>query len=75
MESIRDVAERIVTLSPGAPDRETLINAVEFNIKCLIGDVLNMVKNINETSLPGKDRLDRINELETKFGIPKRYIL
>lgn len=75
MESIRKVAERIVELSPSAPDKETCINAVRQNIAYLIDDVLKMVKNINETSLPGSDRTNRILELEAKYGIPKTHIL
>jgi hypothetical protein len=75
MESIRKVAKRIVELSPGAVDKETCINAVRMNIYYLIDDVLQIVKNINETSLPGKDRTERIIELEKKYGIPKTHLL
>ena len=75
MESIQKVAERIVNLSPASPDKETLTYAIAYNIKYLIDDVLKMIKNINETSLPGADRTKRIIEMETKFGIPKTHIL
>jgi len=78
MESTYKVSERIVSsLCPNKADEEraNAICGVNQNIKYLIEDVLKMVKNINETSLPGKDRMDRIIEMETKFGIPKTHIL
>lgn len=49
------------------------------NIKHLItwhmDDVLKMVKNINETSLAGSDRINRVIEFESKYGVPKTHII
>lgn len=44
-------------------------------LKYLLDDAFKLVKNINETSLPGKDRTDRLIEIESKLGIPKTHLL
>lgn len=75
MEAIQKVAERIVDLSPSSPDRDTQVYAVNRNIFYLIHDLLALLKNINETSLPGEDRQRRLQELETKYGIPVKHLL
>jgi hypothetical protein len=78
MESIEQVAVRIVSmLCPDKTGQEwkNAVTGVYVNIEYLIDDTLKMVKNINETSLPGKDKMYRILELESKFGIPKTHLL
>lgn len=75
MESIRQVADRIVNLTPSSPDKETASNAVAQNIWYLIDDAFALIKNINETSLPGSDRINRIMELKTKYGLPVKNLL
>lgn len=52
-------------------DAEILRESLQY----FIGDVLKMVKNINETSLNGRDRLERVIELEKRFGIPKTNLI
>lgn len=46
-----------------------------MNIWYLMDDVFALVKNINDTSLPGTDRNERIMELKTKYGLPVKHLL
>lgn len=48
---------------------------IEANVRYFVEDLLKLIKNINETSLPGSDRTNRIIELEEKYGIPKTHLL
>ena len=52
-----------------------LIGYIENFISWQIDDALKMIKNINETSLNEKDRVNRLIELEQKYGIPKTHLL
>ena len=70
MDSVKDLSNRL--RNPGEFQDE---NDFEMFINWFLEDLFKMIKNINETSLPGKDRTDRIIELETKYGIPKTHLL
>lgn len=70
MENITHLAERIVTLAPGSPDKETAINATVININYFISDMLKVIKNINETSFSENDKIKRLIDLSDKTGIP-----
>lgn len=48
---------------------------IKHSITWHIDDVLKMIKNINDTSLPGVDRTNRIIEFEAKYGVSKTHIL
>lgn len=77
METLEQISKRInQTLKDknNEPDMDKeyfIYNALRY----LLDDALKMIKNINETSLPGHDRTQRIIDLEKKFGIPKTHIL
>lgn len=75
MSTLEQLATRIVNLSPSMPDDDRRLLAIKEQITWFVDDILKMVKNINETSLPGADRTNRIIELEAKYGIPKTHIL
>ena len=77
MQSTHDLAVNIVwkcnNLTGGT--NEDMVNAISNSIAWHIDDALKVVKNINETSVNKQDRVDRLIELEQKFGIPKTHLL
>lgn len=70
MDSVKDLANRL--RNPGEFNDE---DDFEMFIKWFLDDLFKMIKNINETSLPGIDRTNRIIELGAKYGIPKTHII
>lgn len=69
MEHINKLSDRIVTMSPESPDKETAINAVSLNINYFISDIAKAIHNINETSLNSTDMSRRVSKLSEQTGI------
>ena len=44
-----------------------------YNFKSLLDDTLLLYKNIQETSLPGKDKEQRLLDLEKRLGVQLRF--
>lgn len=78
MESIDTFATKLIDSlerDKHASTKIEKISTVVYWTRHYMEDVFKLLKNINDTSLPGSDRTKRIIELETKYGIPKTHIL
>lgn len=56
-------------------ERSVAIRDVDTILKMYIQDILQIVKNINTTSMNESDRVQRLIEFEQKYGISNTHLL
>jgi hypothetical protein len=76
MSRIENVVERCIrhARESGAPE-DIIRRRIREEISWLVEDVLKLTRNINETSVGSRDRLERLIDMEQKTGISKSPLL
>lgn len=70
MNRLQDIVARIKQVTDDSEISDaTEIFVIEECIKGYATDILNLFKNIRDTSLPGNDYDSRITDLCSRFGI------
>jgi hypothetical protein len=75
MKTVDELARMVVKMSLDADNKERAMVNVSSSIGWYLDDIFKLYENINETSVNWEDRVKRIYEMETKYGIPKTHIL
>ena len=79
MESNRKIAERLVSdildNNIVKRTRPEMVIQVENQISWAMDDAVNIITNIENTSLNKLDRAARFIDLENKYGIPKTHLI
>lgn len=77
-DRIENTAEKIInSLKPelSGKERAMALYGIMLEIEYVLDDAFKLYKNINDTSLPGHDRKNRVVELSSKFSIQLTHLI
>jgi len=75
MSELQKLTTRIIEIANADSSPAIKQGTISNRIAYFVDDILKLARNINETSISDRDHLERVTELETKFGISKTHII